>query len=267
MRRPAQRIVAATILGLAALGASGSAALAGGIPPAPEPEREPGISVTGLGFARSKDSAAAELADPDAIARAVRNARGRADVIARALGIGLGEIEAVELRTLSQFGERRTRGIAGAAATVRLSIVGGANESGGREVRAYGAARAPVRPRDADRSRAIKRAMLAARREVAPEAAADARRNAAAAAGSGGIAIGAILSVSESPAPYYGYGSFYDAALGSFGPGRFCGYFRRPVIRPDRRTGLPHVVRRVWRRSCTFQTHYSLNLEVAYLAQ
>ena len=258
------------VVAIAALGASMLAAVspASGLPPVAESEAEPGISITGIGFARSRADGASS-ADPTAVARAVRNARSRAGTIARALGLRVGEVEKVELRQLSQFGERSSAGIAGAAATVRFAIVGGATDAeGALDVEAYGAASAPVRPADPDRSRPIKRAVLAARRRVTPEAAVSARGNAATAARSAGLALGQIVSIAEAPAPYYGYGSsFYDAALGSFGPGRFCGFYRRAVIRPDPKTGVPRVVRRVPRRSCTFQSRYSLNLEVVYVAR
>ncbi len=257
-------------MAIAALGAvtAPAGALADGLPPTREAEAEPGISVTGVGFARSR-SAATVASNPVAVARAVRNARARAGAVAGALGIGVGEVEEVELRGPGQFGERRPSSIAAAAATVRFAILGGASDAGSsRNVEANGAAFAPVRPRDADRSRSIKRAVLAARREVTPEAAAVARRNAGAAARSAGLRLAGVVSVAEAPAPYYGpSGTFYDSALGSFGPGRFCGVYHHPIIRADPNTGLPRVVRRVSRRGCTFQTTYSAHLEVAYLAQ
>jgi len=86
-------------------------------------------------------------------------------------------------------------------------------------------------------------------------------------AGAAGLALGGLVSVSEAPAPFYGYGSsFYDPALGQFGPGQFCGFFSRPVFRQDPRTGLPQVVRRVRSRRCAHEATYSLHLEIAYTA-
>jgi hypothetical protein len=269
MRRSIGPKLLAAIAALAALGMSQGAAGAGasGLPVVAESEPEPGIAVTGIGFARSRHNAAAS--DPTAVARAIGDARRRATAIAGALGLRVGRAEEVELRQLSQFGERSPPGIAGAAATVRFAIAGGAAGAEGlREVEAYGSASAPVRPADTERSRPIKRAVLAARRRATPEAAASARRNAVAAARSAGLALDGIVSIAEAPAPYYGYGSsFYDPALGSFGPGRFCGFYRRAVIRPDPETGVPRVVRRVPRRSCNFQVRYGVTLEIAYLAR
>jgi uncharacterized protein YggE len=269
MRRSASTKLLAAVAALALLGASPllAGAAASGLPAVAESAAEPGITITGIGFARSRVVGAGS--DPAAVARAVGNARSRAGAIAGALGLGVGEVEEVELRQPTQFGDHRRAGIAAAAATVRFAIAGGAIDAGDlRQVEAYGSASAPVRPADPDRSRPIKRAVLAARRRVTPAAALTARGNAAAAARSSGLRLGAIVSISEAPAPYYGYGSsFYDAALGSFGPGRFCGFYRRPVIRPDPKTGIPRVVRRVPRRSCTFQRTYSLSLEIAYQAR
>jgi hypothetical protein len=244
-------------------------ALADGLSAAPEAEAEPGISITGLGFARSR-SGSAQASGQVAVARAVRNARARAGAVAAALGVGVGAVEEISLRGPGQFGERRPSSIAAAAATVRFAILGAAADraGSGRRVEADGAAFAPVRPGDPDRSRSIKRAMLVARRKVTPEAAAVARRSAGAAAHSAGLRLAGVVSVAEAPAPYYGpSGTFYDPALGSFGPGRFCGVYHHPVVRADPRTGLPRVVRRVSRRGCTFQTTYGAHLEVAYSAQ
>jgi hypothetical protein len=264
---PPRLFAAVALLALLSGSQLAGRAMASPLTAAGQSEAEPGISITGIGFARSGNRS--DASDPDAVARAVRDARSRAGSIARALGLRVGEVEEVELRDLTQFGEHRPPGIAGAAATVRFAIAGGATDVVGmREVEAYGAASVPVRPADRDRSRPIKRAVLAARRRVTPRAALSARGGAAAAARSAGLALAGIVSISEAPAPFYGYpSSFYDVALGTFGPGRFCGFHRLAVIRPDPRTGVPRVVRRVPKRGCTFQTAYGLNLEIVYLAR
>jgi hypothetical protein len=262
-------MIAAAILGSAAMAAlPAAAAYAGGLPAVTESEAAPGISITGIGFARRK-GAAAPPAGSVAVSRAVRNARIRARAVAAAIGVEIGQAEEIEIREPGQFADRRPSAIVAAVATVRFAIVGAATElAASREVRAYGSAFAPVRPRSSRRSRPIKLAMLAARRRVTPEAATAARANAAAAARSAGLALGGLFSVSEVTAPFYGYGSsFYDPALGQFGPGQFCGTFSRPVFRQDPRTGLPRVVRRVRSRRCAHQTTYTLQLEIAYLAE
>ena len=271
MRRSSGPKIAATaaLAGLAALSAalSPTGAHASGLPPTPEADAGPGITITGVGFSRAQ-AGAADDSDPVAVARAVKNARSRAAAIAAATGIGVGEVEEVELRQLAQFVARRPAGIAAAAATVRFAIVGGAAESeASRMVGAYGTAFAPVRPGYPSGCRSIKRAVVAARRAATPPAAAAARRNARAAARSAGLRLGPIVSISEAPAPYYGYGStYYDAVLGDFGPGRFCGFYRRPVFRPDPTTGTLRIVRRVRQRRCVHPVNYSVQLEIGYLA-
>jgi hypothetical protein len=232
-------------------------------------ETAPGVTVTGLGFAASK---------PDAVRRAVGDARRRAAEIGRALGIELAGVEEVELPELAQFGtqracrrhRQRSNGcrpprLTAAAATTTFSIAGGADGEGvERSVHVHGTASARVRPRNSDRSRSIKRAVLAVRRALAPEAAASARRDAKTAARAADLRLGAIVSVAEA-APYYG-SVFYDSALGSFGPGRFCGIVNKPVVCRHPETGVPGVVRRVPQRRCFVPSPYRVQLAIEYEA-
>lgn len=220
-------------------------------------EAPAGMTVTGIGFAPKS---------AEAVERAVHDARQRANLIARPLGLDLGAVEGVELPELVQFGDPSSRPTA-VAASVTFAIVGGAGgEEDGGWVRAHGSASARVVPRNRERSRAIKRAILSARRTVAPQAAAAALRSARRAAAAVDVELGAIVSVRETTPGYYFAPTFYDAALGSFGPGRFCGIVRRPVVRPDPETGVPRVVRRVPRRRCIAPSTYRVDLEVEYLA-
>lgn len=218
-------------------------------------EAPPGVTVTGIGFGP---------ASGEALERAVRDARQRANLVAGPLGIELGEVEAVEMPRLAQFGSRDRRPVA-AAATATFAIVGGASgEDSGRRVQAHGSASGRVVPRNRTRSRAIKRAILSTRRTVTPQAAADALRNARRAAAAADVGLGAIVSLRETPSVYYFGPVFYDTALGTFGTGRFCGIVRRPVVRPDPETGLPKVVRRVPYRRCVAPSTYTVDLEVTY---
>jgi hypothetical protein len=238
-------------------------------PPEGADQAPPGVTVTGLGFAPAQRGAARQ---------AVRDARRRALAIASTLGLELGEAKGIELPDLNQFGLRRPcrtgrqpsrcrPGPRAAAATVTFAIAGGSSgESDARWVEASGTASSPVRPRDRSSSRSIKRAALAVRRDLAPQATAVARNQARTAAAAAGLRLGAIVSISEVASYYYGP-SFYDAALGSFGPGRFCGIVRQPIIRRDPETGIPKVVRRVPRRRCFIPTPYSVKFEVRYEAQ
>ena len=237
-------------------------------PEGSDPEPPAGITVAGIGFAPTNS---------DAVDRAVRDAQRRAEVIARELKLGLGAIEGVELPEVTQFRafqcRRDKRASLGCqspptavAAIVTFGIAGGAiGESAGQSVRAVGGASAPVVPKDRNRSRTIKRAVLAARRAVTQEAAASVWRTARMAASAAGLDLGRVVSVSETTPYYYGP-SFYDAALGTFGSGRFCGITRRPVVQRDPDTGATRVVRRVPRRSCFFPSPYSVHLEINYEA-
>ncbi len=229
----------------------------------------PGVTVTGLGFASSRR---------EAVRHAVRDARQRAAAIAAVLGFELGEVNGVDLPESVQFGQpdpcradrKRSRRCpprppSAAAATVTFAIVGGSSgESAARWVYVPGVASAAVQPRDRSRNRSIKSAVLAVRRALAPQAASSARRQARAAAAATGLHLGAIVSVSESAPAYYYGPSFYDPALGLFGPGRFCGIVKRPIVRRDPETGTSKVVRRVPRRRCFVPSPYSVHLELRY---
>jgi hypothetical protein len=229
----------------------------------------PGITITGVGLARAED---------DAVSRAVRDARRRASSIAEAIDVQLGEVDQVELRQISQFGEPRPcrreteesrcrlPELEAAAAAVTFAIVGGSDGTASeRRVVAPGIASAAVEPADPLRNQPIKRAMMSARRKVTPTAAAVARRNARTAARSASLSLGPLVSIAEAPPLYYG-SVFYDAALGSFGPGQFCGFVNRPIVRRDPETGVPRVVRRVRQRRCLIPRPYTLRLEIEYEA-
>jgi uncharacterized protein YggE len=253
-----------------------------------EEEAGPGITITGAGFAhvaapsRLSDLSiqdAIDAAQPIAVTHAVGDARERAEAIARAAGARLGPVDQVELQdAFPQFRQsqshcrrsRRTRRLrcrvpplTAAAATVTFSIAGGAQGSeDARKVKAYGAASIPVEPKNPRGNASIRRAFLAARLAVIPEATAAARRNVETAARSAGLTLGGIVSISEQAEPY-----FYDAALGSFGPGQYCRVIRLPITRRDPQTGRRRVVRRVRRRRCFFPRTLRLRFEATYEAR
>jgi hypothetical protein len=236
-----------------------------------EEEAMAGITVTGIGFG-PRDGVATE--------RAFADARRRARAVASALGVAAGAPEAIETPALTQFGDPRpcrdrgrlpdapdcARTTRAAAAVVTFAIAGGSGVAGGRDVDAEGVAAARVEPSDRDSSRSIKRALSTARREATPRAVADAARRARLAARASPLRLGPLVSVSEAQSPYYYGATFYETALGTFGPGRFCGIVRRPVLRRDPDTGAVRVVRRVARRSCYSPTSYSLRFAVSYEA-
>jgi hypothetical protein len=264
----------AALAGVAALSGTALApggAEAKGLGGERDAEAAPGITVTGVGFGRR---------DGEATDRALADARRRAAAVAAVLDVAVGAPEAVETPGLTQFGDPRpcranghaaavrcARATRAAAAIVTFAIAGGdTGAANGRAVAAEGIAASRVEPRDRDSSRSIKRALLTARRVVTPRAAADAARRARLAAGAADLRLGELVSVSETPPVFYYGPAFYETALGTFGPGRFCGIVRRPVVRRDPDSGIARVVRRAPQRSCYSPTSYSLRFSVSYEA-
>jgi hypothetical protein len=250
----------------------------------------PGITVTGIGFARPGPVArsggearmrATDVAHSTAVTRAVGDARRRAKAIAEVLGVRAGAPLAVELRDIGDFARTapcptgkgkdsprcRQADLVAAAASVTFPIVGGSDgSSAAGAVVAHGTASEAVQPTDPKRNRSVKRAVLLARQEATSQGAAAARRNARTAAQSAGLQLGAVVSVSESAAPLLQVllgVRFRDPALGSFGPGRFCGISSRPSIKLNPKTGEPRIVRRR-RYRCRVPSNYKVALEIRY---
>jgi Protein of unknown function (DUF541) len=224
-----------------------------------EEEYGPGITVGGAGFA--------PVGHRDrATARAVADARRRADAIAAALGVSTGSATAVEVNTPFEPRTRcegrstgRCAPLEAVSVTTTFAISGGAtDDEGAREIEGSGAAFA--RPEvERETSPAIRSALLATRLEVTPEAAKTARANAEGAAAPTGIQLGPLFAVVES-ANLYGY----EPLLGNFGPGQFCGFVRRGRIRVDPETGRRRFVRLKRVRRCYRPTVY-VRLDVVYL--
>jgi hypothetical protein len=250
----------------------------------PQEDYGPGVTVEGAGLARvtapaklTEDSVreAIDAARPRAVARAVADARRRAEAIAAALGLSLGSAEAVELggagfperepcRRSRRTGELRCRvpGFTTAAATMTYAIVGGAESSeGAREVSATAVGSAPAEPKR-QTSPAIRHALFAARALATPEAALAARANAELASQGSGLALGPLFSIVEQQ-NLYGY----QPILGAFGPGLYCRSFRRSIVQRDPETGIRRVVGRRRVRRCFAPRSFQVNLEATYLAQ
>jgi hypothetical protein len=256
------RLALVAAIALAAFPSQALAQFGGGpFPGQPAEDYGPGITVSGAGFAPMGQRVRAGV-------RAVGDARRRAEAIATAMGVSLGEVRAAELRapfeTLRQCepGERSRRcaSLEAVSAEVTFAIAGGpTSDEGARELEGTGTAVARV---DAPRrtSPSIRRALRAARLSATPGAAAAARANAETAAEATGIQLGALFSVFE-PSNVYGY----DPLLGTFAPGRFCATVRRVTVRRDPETGRRHVVRgrRVLR--CFVQRNLPVTLEAVYL--
>jgi uncharacterized protein DUF541 len=249
----------------------------------PQEDYGPGITVSGAGLARvpapaelSEDSirGAIDSARPRAVARAIADARRRAETIAGAVGVSLGQTDAVELG--DGFPERppcrrsrRTHELrcvaprfTTAATTVTFEIVGGAGSTeGARELSASATGSAPSEPKRRT-SPAIRRALFAARFAATPEAARSARANAELVARGSGLTLGPLFSIVEQSNPYG-----YNPLLGAFAPGTFCGTVRRAIVRRDPETGIPRVIRRRRVRRCYSQRTFEVRLEATYVAQ
>jgi hypothetical protein len=258
-------LVGAAMAAVLLLAPAGAAAK---FPAGNEDEPAPGVTVTGIGFGRS---------NADAVKRAVADAHRRGNSVAVALNLELGAITNLDLPELAQFGspfcpgppERRRRckrqPQEAAAARVTFAVVGGASGEGpAPAIEAYGSASASIEPHNRTLSRSIKAALSTARRRLAPEAVTSALRSARSASAAAGLNLGPVVSVAEATSPAYYGSAFYEAALGSFGPGRFCGISWHAVTRRDPDTGDRRVVRRVLRRRCFFPSLYSVSFSVVY---
>jgi hypothetical protein len=249
---------AAAVAFLAVLPAPAFAQYYGPFPPSSQ-DYGPGITVSGAGFA--------PLGHRDrATARAVGDARRRADAIAMALGVSAGETRSVELTApfdprpaCLHSHTRRCAPLDAVSAEVTFAIAGGpASDEDAREVKGTGSSfsRIEVERRT---SPAIRRAFRSTRLEITPEAASAARANAEAAARATGIPLGPLFSVVE-PTGFYGY----DPSLGSFGPGQFCGTVTRSIGRRDPDTGRFRIVKRVRVHRC-YNPRPAVRLDVTYL--
>jgi hypothetical protein len=249
----------------------------------PQEDYGPGITVAGAGLARV--TAPAQLTEesvkqaidsvrPRAVARAVADARRRAEAIATAVGVSLGSTDAVELNPGFRGREpcRRSRrtnelrcvvpAFTSASATVTFEIAGGASSSeGAKELSASAVGSAAVEPKRRT-SPAIRHALFAARHEATPEAARAALANVELAAQGSGLTLGSPFSIVEQSSPYG-----YDPVLGAFAAGTFCGTRVRLVVRRDPETGDHRVVGRRRVRRCFAPRTFEVTIEATYLAQ
>lgn len=228
--------------------------------PPPAEEYGPGITVSGAGFA--------PLGHRDrATARAVGDARRRAEAIAGALGVSTGEARYIEMNT--PFDPRpecvnRTTGrcapMDAVSAVVTFAINGGpTSDEDAREVEGTGTAFSRIEV-ERKTSPAIRHAVRATRLAVTPEAAKAARANAETAGRAAGIQLGQVFSVVEPSGAAYGY----DPLLGTFGPGQFCGTVRRVITRRDPDTGRFRIVGRRRIHRC-YKPRTAVRLDVTYL--
>jgi hypothetical protein len=226
----------------------------------PSEDYGPGITVSGAGFA--------PVGQRDrATARAVGDARRRAEAVAGALDVGLGQLRTVEVST--PFEPRREctnpqsprcSKLDAISVETTFAIAGGpTSDEDARELTGIGIGQAPV---EAARrtSPSIRRALRSGRLAATPTAAEAAAANARAAASATGTPVGPLFSVVES-ASFYGY----DPVLGTFAPGRFCGVVTRSIFGGGSEGGRPRVVRRIRKRRCFKPRSATVRLEVTYL--
>ncbi len=268
-----------TLLCCALLAVAPSLALAKGALPEPDEGPDPrGLTLSGAGLAYVNAPArpseatiehAITAVKPKALARAIEQARGRAQALAGAAGLTLGEIRAVtELEPGAEFDfgpsrhcARRCRVPLFALATVTVTFATtqtSAAVPAERAIIATGTARAPVTPVNRHSSASIRQSLLVARLAAAPGALSAARSDGEATARAMGIAPGALFSIAEVRRPF-------DDFPTSFGPGRYCGTVRLPIFRRDPATGRPRVVRRVTRRQCHHPNDARVALRVTWL--
>ena len=252
-------LAASAVAFLALFPAPALAQFYGPFPP-PAEDYGAGITVSGAGFA--------PLGHRDrATARAVGDARRRAEAIATALGVSAGEARAIELITpfdpRPACVNRHTRRCApmdAVSAVVTFAIVGGpTSDEDAREVEGTGTAFSRIQV-ERQTSPAIRHAFRATRLAVTPDAARTARANAEAAGSAAGIELGQLFSVVEPSTAGYGY----DPSLGSFGPGQFCGTIRRVIGRRDPDTGKFRIIRRERIRRC-YKPAAAVRLNLTYL--
>jgi hypothetical protein len=105
-------------------------------------------------------------------------------------------------------------------------------------ITAIGFGQAPVRPADRHNNTSIVAAVEAAEAKAIPRALDDAREHATALARSAGLTLGRPLNIDQTQPPFYG--PFYGYPFVPFGPDRYCGQVRRPIV--THRNGHRHVV-------------------------
>ena len=254
---------------------------------APDPR---GLTVYGSGLARVDPPAqldertierAVRAAEPTAQGRAMRGARRRAAALADGAGLTLGPVQAVRVSVpdaerfagpVEYCGRVRARGRAPrvrcrapafATASIRVTFATAETSAAvatGRAVVASGSGSADVRARRRT-SPSIRAAMTRAQLAADPIALAAARRRAAGAARATNLPLGGVFAVAEEPRQPF----TSDVLTGMYGPGRFCGTFRRVRSEVDPATGRRRIVRGPRVRRC-YVPGVSSIMRVTYLA-
>ena len=121
-----------------------------------------------------------------------------------------------------------------AVALVALIVPSAASAQQPATLTASGTAQVKPEPDNRKSDASIRQAVEAAETEALPKAIAEAREHANKLAAAAGVKLGALVSISDSPAPGYPY---YYGQYGTFGNGKFCGQVRNTkfVVRDGRR--------------------------------
>ena len=114
-----------------------------------------------------------------------------------------------------------------------------------RTVVSVGTASAAVTPQDRNSNASIQKAVEDAQAAALPDAVREGRDYAAKLAAAAGLTLGELVSISNAPSAPYGPFAY---SLGPFGPGRYCGNRRQPIVKRDaqgRRKVVGHRTRRL----------------------
>ncbi len=283
------RATTTLLLLTAVLAGTPGTALAKGLLPEPDQGPDPrGLTVSASDVARVNKpaklseetiAAAIEAARPKALARAVAQARARASALTKAAGLTLGDLQAIRDRNPAGGDEgvffprtycrpRRPSGPPRCSvplfAVAAISVTFATSETSaavgaGRAVIATAADTAPVKPDKRRSSASIREAITHSRLAAIPGAFAAARKRAAQVGRAGGMVIGTPFAIAEVTH------QFDEIAFGRFGPGRYCGTFRRTTARRDPATGRPRLIRHRPQRVCSFPNQTSVAMRVTYL--
>jgi hypothetical protein len=158
---------------------------------------------------------------------------------------------------------RWVAGVAVVAAGLPAAPAVAQQPAAGKSVQALGIGEADVNPANRRTNASIQSAMDGAQAVALPRAFRAARERAAELARLSGLTLGEIISVSDVPgSPHETFG--FGPVEGTFGPGRWCGTIRRPVVR--RVDGRPRRVGTRTRRVCHFPSEVYASVTVTYAA-
>jgi uncharacterized protein YggE len=136
-----------------------------------------------------------------------------------------------------------------ACAAALCLAVAPAAQAQDRTIVAGGTGQVTVTPKDRKSNDSIAAAVKNAYAAALPKAIADAREEAGELATAAGVTLGPLVTVSNVAAqPFYG-GFFAGPEVGTFGPGKFCGTVRTPIVHTTR-SGRRRVVGTRSRHTC-----------------